>query len=49
MGHAGAIVSGSRGSYAVKRDALLAAGVAVARTPSEVAAIVRTRLVRSEV
>jgi succinyl-CoA synthetase alpha subunit len=43
MGHAGAIVSGSRGSYASKRDALLAAGVSVARTPSEVAETVRSR------
>jgi succinyl-CoA synthetase alpha subunit len=39
MGHAGAIVDGARGSYASKRDALLAAGVAVATSPTEVAAI----------
>ena len=44
MGHAGAIVNGSRGSYASKREALLAAGIAVAQSPSEVAAILRTRL-----
>jgi succinyl-CoA synthetase alpha subunit/succinyl-CoA synthetase beta subunit len=47
MGHAGAIVNGSRGSYESKRDALLAAGVAVAQSPSEVAAILRGRLTAS--
>lgn len=36
MGHAGAIVSGSFGSYAGKRRALEAAGVAVADTPAEI-------------
>ncbi|WP_336492750.1 succinate--CoA ligase subunit alpha [Methylobacterium nigriterrae] len=36
MGHAGAIVSGNFGSYAGKRKALEAAGVAVADTPSEI-------------
>jgi succinyl-CoA synthetase alpha subunit len=41
MGHAGAIVDGTRGSYDSKRDALLAAGVAVAQSPSEVASLVR--------
>jgi succinyl-CoA synthetase alpha subunit/succinyl-CoA synthetase beta subunit len=44
MGHAGAIVDGTRGSYESKRDALLAAGVAVAQSPSEMAAILRLRL-----
>ncbi|HYE50829.1 MAG TPA: succinate--CoA ligase subunit alpha [Azospirillaceae bacterium] len=37
MGHAGAIVSGNRGSYASKRQALEQAGVAVVDTPDEVA------------
>ncbi|AWN44887.1 succinyl-CoA synthetase subunit alpha [Methylobacterium durans] len=36
MGHAGAIVSGAFGSYAGKRRALEAAGVAVADTPGEI-------------
>lgn len=44
MGHAGAIVNGSRGSYDSKRDELLAAGVAVATSPSEIAAILSARL-----
>lgn len=37
MGHAGAIVMGSRGSYAAKRRALEAAGARVVDTPAEVA------------
>jgi succinyl-CoA synthetase alpha subunit len=41
MGHAGAIVSGDRGSYAGKRAALEAAGVAVADTPGEIPDLVR--------
>jgi succinyl-CoA synthetase alpha subunit len=36
MGHAGAIVTGSTGSYRSKRDALEAAGVLVVDTPSEI-------------
>lgn len=44
MGHAGAIVSGDRGSYAGKRAALEAAGVAVAATPGELPALLRTAL-----
>jgi succinyl-CoA synthetase alpha subunit len=41
MGHAGAIVSGSAGTAAAKKEALEAAGVKVGRTPSETAALVR--------
>ena len=44
MGHAGAIVTGSSGTAAAKAEALEAAGVAVARTPSQVARIVAERL-----
>ena len=39
MGHAGAIVSGSRGTAAAKADALEARGVRVGRTPTDVADI----------
>lgn len=41
MGHAGAIVSGSKGTAAAKKAALESVGVQVGRTPSETANIVR--------
>ena len=41
MGHAGAIVMGDKGSYAGKKAALEAAGVAVCPTPNGVAEILR--------
>ena len=41
MGHAGAIVSGSSGTAAGKKDALEAAGVQVGKTPSETARLTR--------
>jgi succinyl-CoA synthetase alpha subunit len=44
MGHAGAIVTGSAGSYAGKRAALEAAGVVVVDTPSQIANAVADRL-----
>jgi succinyl-CoA synthetase alpha subunit len=40
MGHAGAIISGSRGTAQAKADALEAAGIRVGRNPTEVAEIV---------
>ena len=40
MGHAGAIVSGSSGTAAAKKEALEAAGIAVGTTPTEVAQLV---------
>ena len=41
MGHAGAIVSGSAGTAAAKKEALEAAGVKVGKTPSETARLMR--------
>jgi succinyl-CoA synthetase alpha subunit len=46
MGHAGAIVSGSSGTAQAKKVALEAAGVAVGRTPSATAVLVREALGR---
>jgi len=46
MGHAGAIVTGSSGTAAAEAEALEAAGVAVGRTPSQVALIAAERLPR---
>jgi succinyl-CoA synthetase alpha subunit len=40
MGHAGAIISGSSGTAAAKKEALEAAGVRVGTTPTEVAQLV---------
>ncbi len=44
MGHAGAIVSGSKGTARAKAEALEACGVAVARNPSEVAELMAKAL-----
>jgi len=41
MGHAGAIVSGSKGTAAAKAEALEAAGVRVGKTPSATAQLMR--------
>src|SRR5205823_9511605 len=39
MGHAGAIISGSQGTAAAKKEALESKGVRVGRTPTDVAEI----------
>ncbi|MFZ8925361.1 MAG: succinate--CoA ligase subunit alpha [Candidatus Nanopelagicales bacterium] len=44
MGHAGAIVSGSSGTAAAKKDALESVGVRVGQTPSETARLMRAIL-----
>jgi succinyl-CoA synthetase alpha subunit len=44
MGHAGAIVSGATGTAEEKMKAFAAAGVAVARVPSEIPALLKERL-----
>ena len=44
MGHAGAIVSGSKGTALAKQEALEAAGVRVGRTPSQTAQLMRDLL-----
>ncbi len=44
MGHAGAIVTGTAGSYASKRNALQQAGVVVAETPRDIPAALQRSL-----
>lgn len=44
MGHAGAIVSGSKGTASAKSEALASAGVPVARVPGEIPDLVEARL-----
>lgn len=46
MGHAGAIVSGGKGSAADKKEALEAAGIPVVRTPGQTARIMRDILTK---
>jgi len=44
MGHAGAIISGSSGTAAAKKEALEAVGIRVGTTPTEVAQLVAERM-----
>ena len=44
MGHAGAIISGGKGDYRSKRNALESAGVAVADVPSDIPKLLSERL-----
>ncbi|KFF31236.1 succinate--CoA ligase subunit alpha [Bifidobacterium bombi] len=48
MGHAGAIVSGGKGTAQGKKEALEAAGIPVGRTPSQAAGLVREQLMGVE-
>jgi succinyl-CoA synthetase alpha subunit len=47
MGHAGAIVSGSSGTAAAKKEALEAVGVKVGKTPSETARLMRELMTKA--
>jgi len=44
MGHAGAIISGGKGTAAGKIEALQAAGIAVAETPAAIADTLISRM-----
>ena len=46
MGHAGAIISGGKGTAAEKMAALEAAGVSVVKSPADMGATIKTRLGR---
>jgi hypothetical protein len=46
MGHAGAIISGGSGTAAEKMEAFAAAGVPVARIPSEIPGLIAEALAR---
>jgi succinyl-CoA synthetase alpha subunit len=44
MGHAGAIIAGNSGTAQSKQEALIDAGVKVAKTPSEIAGFIKEDL-----
>ncbi len=44
MGHAGAIISGGKGTAEAKKEALLEAGIAVSNSPSEIGATLLSRM-----
>ena len=49
MGHAGAIITGSKGTAAAKKEALEAAGVLVGETPSLTASLARDAIAKLRV
>lgn len=49
MGHAGAIVSGGKGTAQDKKNALEAAGIPVGKTPGQAAEIMRDVLAKANI
>ena len=49
MGHAGAIVSGGKGTARDKKNALEAAGIPVGKTPGQAAEIMRDILAKADI
>ena len=49
MGHAGAIVSGGKGTAQDKKNALEAAGIPVGKTPGQAAEIMRDILAKADI
>jgi succinyl-CoA synthetase alpha subunit len=47
MGHAGAIISGGKGTAAEKMQALTDGGVSVVKSPAEIGAAIASRLKRT--